>query len=61
MTFLWVLCASALRAVIEAGTLVAVLARPGQAIGARRWLEHAALAALYLGLPAWLLLRILVA
>jgi apolipoprotein N-acyltransferase len=51
------LCAAALRAAIEAGTLLAVLLRPGQAVGARRWLERLGLAALYLGLPAWLLLR----
>ena len=54
-----VLCAAALRAAIEAGTLVVVLLRPGQAIDARRWLERLGLAALYLGLPAWLLLRML--
>jgi apolipoprotein N-acyltransferase len=52
------LCAAVLRAAIEAGTLVAVLLRPGQAVGARRWLERLGLAALYLGLPAWLLLRV---
>jgi apolipoprotein N-acyltransferase len=53
-----VLCAAVLRAAIETGTLVAVLLRPGQAIGARRWLERLGLATLYLGLPAWLLLRV---
>ncbi|HSN32148.1 MAG TPA: nitrilase-related carbon-nitrogen hydrolase, partial [Ideonella sp.] len=53
-----VLCAAALRAAIEAGTLLAVLLRPGHAIAARRWLERLGLAALYLGLPALLLLRI---
>ncbi|HWI10500.1 MAG TPA: apolipoprotein N-acyltransferase [Burkholderiaceae bacterium] len=53
------LCAAALRAAIEAGTLLAVLLRPAQAIAARRWLERLGLAALYLGLPAWLLLRVL--
>jgi apolipoprotein N-acyltransferase len=52
-----VLCAAVLRAAIEAGTLTAVLARPGQAIGVRRWLERLGLALLYLGVPAWLLLR----
>jgi apolipoprotein N-acyltransferase len=52
-----VLCAAALRAAIEAGTLAAVLMRPGQAIGARRWLERTGLALLYVGMPAWLLLR----
>jgi apolipoprotein N-acyltransferase len=54
-----VLCAAALRAAIEAVTLLMVLVRPAQAIDARRWLEHAGLVALYLGLPAWLLLRAL--
>jgi apolipoprotein N-acyltransferase len=54
-----VLCAAALRAAIEAGTLLMVLVRPARAIDARRWLEHASLVALYLGLPAWLLLRAL--
>jgi apolipoprotein N-acyltransferase len=29
-----------------------------QAIAARRWLERIGLAALYVGLPAWLLLRL---
>jgi len=53
-----VLCAAALRAAIEAGTLAAVLLRPGEAIDARRWLERLGLAALYVGLPAWLLLRL---
>jgi apolipoprotein N-acyltransferase len=53
-----VLIAAALRAAIEAGTLLAVLLRPGQAIDIRRWLERFGLAALYLGLPAWLLLHV---
>ncbi|MBA3772015.1 MAG: apolipoprotein N-acyltransferase [Ramlibacter sp.] len=53
-----VLAAAALRAVIEAGTLIAVLLRPREAVGIRHWLERLGLAALYLGLPAWLLLRI---
>jgi apolipoprotein N-acyltransferase len=53
------LYAAALRAAIEAGTLLAVLLRPRQVIGARRWLERLGLAALYLGLPAWLLLRVI--
>jgi apolipoprotein N-acyltransferase len=51
------LCATALRTAVEAGTLLAALLRPVQAAAARRWLEGLALAALYLGLPAWLLLR----
>lgn len=54
-----VLSAAALRAAIEAGTMLAVLLRPGQAINIRRWLERLGLAALYLGLPTWLLLRAL--
>ena len=54
-----VLCAAALRAMIELATLMVVFLRPGQAINIRRWLEHLGLAALYLGLPAWLLLRAL--
>jgi apolipoprotein N-acyltransferase len=53
-----VLLAAALRAAIEAGTLLAVLLRPGQAIDIRRLLERLGLAALYLGLPAWLLLHV---
>jgi apolipoprotein N-acyltransferase len=52
-----VLLAAALRAAIEAVTLVVVLLRPGRAIDVRRWLERLGLAALYLGVPAWLLLR----
>jgi len=53
-----VLCAAALRAAIELGTLVAVLMQPAHAIETRRWLERLGLAALYVGVPAWLLLRI---
>jgi len=53
-----VLCAAALRALIEAGTLAGVVVAPGRAVAARRELERLGLAALYLGLPAWLLLRI---
>jgi apolipoprotein N-acyltransferase len=54
-----VLCAAVLRAAIEAGTLLAVLLRTlPQAIEARRWLERIGLVALYVGLPAWLLLRL---
>lgn len=54
-----VLSAAALRAVVEAGTVLAVAARPGWAADVRQWLERGALAVLYLGLPAWLLLRML--
>jgi apolipoprotein N-acyltransferase len=53
-----VLVAAALRAAIEAGTLLTVLLNPGQAIEIRRWLERFGLAAFYLGLPAWLLLHV---
>ena len=54
-----VLVAAVLRAAIEAGTLLAVLVRPRAAIEVRRWLERVGLALVYLGLPAWLLLRLL--
>lgn len=53
-----VLTAAALRTAIEGGTLLAVLLRPAQVVELRRWLERAALALLYLGLPAWLLLHV---
>jgi len=53
------LCAALLRAAIEAGTLAALLLRPQQAGALRGWLERLGLALLYLGLPAWLLLRLL--
>jgi apolipoprotein N-acyltransferase len=53
-----VLTAAALRVAIEGGTLLAVLLRPAQAVELRQWLERAALALLYLGLPAWLLLHV---
>ncbi|TFV92662.1 apolipoprotein N-acyltransferase, partial [Oxalobacteraceae bacterium OM1] len=52
------LSAAALRAAIEAGTLLTVLVRPLQATEVRRWLERLALAALYLGLPVWLIWRV---
>jgi len=51
--------AALLRAGIEAGTLLAVLLRPAQAINARRGLERLCHGLLYLGLPAWLLLRMM--
>ena len=54
-----VLCAAALRAAIEAGTLAGVVLAPSRAGVARQVLERAGLAVLYLGLPAWLLLRML--
>jgi apolipoprotein N-acyltransferase len=53
-----VLFAAVLRAAIEAGTWAAVLVRPDRAVGVRRGLEGLGLAALYIGLPAWLLVRV---
>ncbi len=53
-----VVTAAGLRAVVEAGTLACVLLRPGRALDVRRWLERLGLATLYLGMPAWLLMRI---
>jgi apolipoprotein N-acyltransferase len=41
----------------QAGTLAAVLLRPALTIEVRRWLERLGLAARYMGLPAWLLVR----
>jgi len=52
-----VLCAAALRTAIEAGTLAGALLAPARAKDARRALEALGLAALYLGLPAWMLVR----
>jgi apolipoprotein N-acyltransferase len=54
-----VLCAAALRAAIEAGTFAGVLLAPTRAGAARERLEQLGLAGLYLGLPAWLALRLL--
>jgi apolipoprotein N-acyltransferase len=53
-----VLCAAVLRAAIEAGVFATAALRPQLAGTARRRLEGLGLAALYLGLPAWLLLRL---
>ena len=53
-----VLCAALLRTVIEAGTLMVALLQPGQAVTIRLGLERAGHAALYLGLPAWLLFNL---
>ena len=49
--------AALLRLLIDAATWAAVLRRPAQAPAARRRLERLGLALLYLGLPAWLLMR----
>jgi apolipoprotein N-acyltransferase len=53
-----VLSQALLRAAIEAGTLLAALLRPTRAIATRRWLQGLGHAALFLGLPAWLLLTV---
>ena len=53
-----VLVAAALRAAIEAGTLAGVVLAPARAVDARLALERLGLAALYIGLPAWLLARV---
>jgi apolipoprotein N-acyltransferase len=53
-----VLFAAALRTAIEVGTVMAVMLRPAQAAEARRWLEVVGLAALYVGLPVGLLVRV---
>lgn len=56
-----VLAAAALRTVIEAGTMLTALLRPGQAVNIRSWLERIGRAAFYIGLPAWLLFNIFAA
>ncbi len=53
-----ILVAALLRALIEATTLVAVLCCPARVATLRTSLERLGLAALYLGLPAWLALRL---
>jgi apolipoprotein N-acyltransferase len=55
------LCAAVLRVLIEAATVAVLLLRPPRTIVAKYWLERVGLAVLYLGLPAWLLLRLLAA
>jgi len=52
-----VLCAAALRTAIEAGTLAGAVLAPARTGDARRALETLGLAALYLGLPAWMLVK----
>ena len=52
-----VLCAAALRAVVEAGTLAGIAVAPSRAGDTRLALQRLGFAALYLGLPAWLLVR----
>lgn len=53
------LCAAALRAAIETGTLLTVLLRPTHTLVARQGLERIGRFALYLGLPVWLFMQIL--
>jgi apolipoprotein N-acyltransferase len=53
------LCAAALRTVVEALLMLGALLWPGAIATLRTWAEHLALAALYLALPGWLLLRLL--
>jgi apolipoprotein N-acyltransferase len=53
-----VLIAALLRTAIETGTLLTALLRPSLVIAVRRWLERLGRTALYLGLPAWLLLNV---
>jgi apolipoprotein N-acyltransferase len=52
-----VLCAAVLRSIIEAGSIAAVVLQPSAALPVRRWLERLGVAALYIGVPMWLLLR----
>ena len=54
-----VLCAAALRVVVETATLTGALVAPAHAATTRQAVERLALAALYLGLPAWLAVRML--
>jgi apolipoprotein N-acyltransferase len=49
------LCAAALRAAIEMGTMLTLAVRPAQTAVLRLVLERSGLALLYLGLPLWLL------
>jgi len=53
------LWAAALRALIEAGTLLGAVLRPSRVQSLRRWLEGGSLAAMYLGLPLWLATRVI--
>jgi apolipoprotein N-acyltransferase len=52
-----VLCAAAVRALIELAAFAGGLLRPQHATASRVWLERLGLLALYLALPTWLLLR----
>lgn len=52
------LCAAVVRFLIEAGTVLAVVLHPHASIELRHWLERLGLGLLYLGVPTWLLLRL---
>ena len=54
-----VLAAATLRALIEAGTLLALLLQPERAVAIRGALERAACATLFVGLPGWFALNAL--
>ncbi len=53
-----VLTEALLKAAIEAGTLLAALLQPARAIAVRQGLQSVGHAALFLGLPSWLLLTV---
>lgn len=53
------LCAAALRAAIELGTLLTVVICPSSTVSARLTLERLGRIALYIGMPGWLLARAL--
>ncbi|MFZ5637286.1 MAG: apolipoprotein N-acyltransferase [Pseudomonadota bacterium] len=53
------LFAAALRVVIELGTLLALASRPQRATEARRWLERLGRLLFYVGVPAFLAIRLL--
>jgi apolipoprotein N-acyltransferase len=53
-----VLFAAMLRAITEAGTLLAIAARPERAIAARTGLERLGRLLFYVGVPAWLLVHV---
>lgn len=53
------LCAAALRAAIEMGTVATLLIRPTHAVAVRQSLESTGRLLLFVGLPAWLLVQAL--
>ncbi len=53
-----VLSEALLRAAIHAAALLTALVQPGRAAGTMQGLQHAGHAALFIGLPGWLLLTI---